>query len=81
MKKRKDGEIKSNKMHELFTNVLSKRDLSRAGDLFSVPDSEIVNDISDVVSEDTDSDKPTQPPTQSPTQPTTQPTHTNRFTI
>lgn len=37
-------------MHELFTKVLSKRDLSRAGDLFSVPDSEIVNDISEVVS-------------------------------
>lgn len=36
-------------MHELFTKVLSKRDLSRAGDLFSVPDNEIVNDIIDVV--------------------------------
>lgn len=36
-------------MHDLFTKVLSKRDLSRAGDLFSVPDSEIVNDISEVV--------------------------------
>ncbi|XP_067644186.1 protein melted [Eurosta solidaginis] len=38
-------------MHELFTKVLSKRDLSRAGDLFSVPDSEIVNDISEVLSD------------------------------
>lgn len=37
-------------MHELFTKVLSKRDLSRAGDLFSVPDNDIVNDITDVVS-------------------------------
>ncbi|XP_053955862.1 protein melted isoform X3 [Anastrepha ludens] len=38
-------------MHELFTKVLSKRDLSRAGDLFSVPDSDIVNDISEVLSD------------------------------
>lgn len=37
-------------MHELFTKVLAKRDLSRAGDLFSVPDAEIVNDITEVVS-------------------------------
>ncbi|XP_059216163.1 protein melted isoform X2 [Stomoxys calcitrans] len=38
-------------MHELFTKVLSKRDLSRAGDLFSVPDNDIVNDITDVLSD------------------------------
>ncbi|XP_061397050.1 protein melted [Musca vetustissima] len=38
-------------MHELFTKVLSKRDLSRAGDLFSVPDNDIVNDIIDVLSD------------------------------
>lgn len=38
-------------MHELFTKVLSKRDLSRAGDLFTVSDSEIVNDLTEVVSE------------------------------
>lgn len=37
------------KMHELFTKVLSKRDLSRAGDLFSVADSEIVNGLTEVV--------------------------------
>lgn len=37
-------------MHDLFTNVLSKRDLSRAGDLFHVSDSEIVNDLNEVVS-------------------------------
>lgn len=37
-------------MHELFTKVLAKRDLSRAGDLFSVPDADIVNDITEVVS-------------------------------
>lgn len=39
-------------MHELFTKVLSKRDLSRAGDLFSVADYEIVNDLTQVVSLD-----------------------------
>lgn len=38
------------KMHDLFTTVLSKRDLSRAGELFSVADVEIVNDLSEVVS-------------------------------
>ncbi|XP_055627442.1 protein melted [Toxorhynchites rutilus septentrionalis] len=38
-------------MHDLFTTVLSKRDLSRAGELFSVADSEIVNDLSDVLKE------------------------------
>lgn len=37
-------------MHELFTKVLSKRDLSRAGDLFSVSDSEIVENLTEVVS-------------------------------
>lgn len=37
-------------MHELFTKVLSKRDLSRAGDLFSVSDSEIVEYLTEVVS-------------------------------
>lgn len=37
-------------MHELFTKVLSKRDLSRAGDLFSVSDSEIVEYLTQVVS-------------------------------
>ncbi|TDG52604.1 hypothetical protein AWZ03_000837 [Drosophila navojoa] len=38
-------------MHELFTKVLAKRDLSRAGDLFSVPDADIVNDITEVLCE------------------------------
>lgn len=37
-------------MHELFKRVLNERDLSRAGDLFSIPDYEVVNDLSDVVS-------------------------------
>lgn len=36
-------------MHELFARVLSKRDLSRAGDLFQIPDSEIVGDLTEVV--------------------------------
>lgn len=40
------------KMHELFMQVLKNRDLSRAGDLFSVPDSVIVNDLTNVVSTD-----------------------------
>lgn len=38
-------------MHYLFTKVLSRRDLSRAGDLFSVADSEIVDDLTDVLAE------------------------------
>ncbi|XP_050717947.1 protein melted-like isoform X2 [Eriocheir sinensis] len=36
-------------MHELFTQVLSHKDLSKAGDLFNVPDHVIVNDLTDVV--------------------------------
>ena len=36
-------------MHELFARVLSRRDLSRAGDLFAVPDAEIVNDLSEAL--------------------------------
>lgn len=36
-------------MHELFTQVLSKKDLSKAGDLFSVADAEIVSDLTEVV--------------------------------
>lgn len=38
------------KMHELFMQVLKNRDLSRAGDLFSVADADIVNDLTQVVS-------------------------------
>lgn len=38
-------------MHELFMQVLKNRDLSRAGDLFSVPDSVIVNDLTNVIKE------------------------------
>lgn len=36
-------------MHELFAVVLGRRDLSRAGDLFSVPDASIVDDLTQVV--------------------------------
>jgi hypothetical protein len=39
------------KMHELFMQVLKNRDLSRAGDLFSVPDAVIVNDLTNVLKE------------------------------
>ncbi|GLV34207.1 melted [Carabus blaptoides fortunei] len=38
-------------MHELFTQVLGNRDLSRAGDLFSVSDTAIVNDLTQVLTE------------------------------
>uniref|UniRef100_A0A1B0CX98 Putative ph domain protein melted n=1 Tax=Lutzomyia longipalpis TaxID=7200 RepID=A0A1B0CX98_LUTLO len=38
-------------MHELFAKVLTKRDLSRAGDLFSVADVDIVNDLTDVLTQ------------------------------
>lgn len=38
-------------MHDLFTKVLSHRDLSRAGDLFTVADSEIVTDLTEVLKE------------------------------
>lgn len=38
-------------MHDLFTKVLSRRDLSRAGDLFSVADAEIVNGLTEVLAE------------------------------
>ncbi|XP_058059669.1 protein melted [Anopheles bellator] len=38
-------------MHELFTTVLSKRDLSRAGELFSIADYEIVSDLTEVLQE------------------------------
>uniref|UniRef100_A0A3B3BF74 Uncharacterized protein n=1 Tax=Oryzias melastigma TaxID=30732 RepID=A0A3B3BF74_ORYME len=33
-------------MHQLFSQVLSQRDLSRAGDLFSLEDSEIEDFLS-----------------------------------
>ncbi|XP_076320377.1 protein melted-like isoform X3 [Tachypleus tridentatus] len=36
-------------MHELFAQVLNNRDLSRAGDLFSLDDQSIVDDLSEVL--------------------------------
>ncbi|XP_006818174.2 ventricular zone-expressed PH domain-containing protein 1-like [Saccoglossus kowalevskii] len=36
-------------MHLLFAQVLAQRDLSRAGDLFSIDDKEIVDDLSEVL--------------------------------
>ncbi|XP_015906317.1 protein melted [Parasteatoda tepidariorum] len=37
-------------MHELLAQVLTNRDLSRAGDLFSIDDKNLVTDISEVLS-------------------------------
>ena len=34
-------------MHKLFARILSQRDLSHAGDLFSVADADIVDDLSE----------------------------------
>ncbi|XP_070560670.1 ventricular zone-expressed PH domain-containing protein 1-like isoform X2 [Ptychodera flava] len=36
-------------MHTLFMQVLTQRDLARAGDLFSIEDKDIVDDLSDVL--------------------------------
>ncbi|XP_022085583.1 ventricular zone-expressed PH domain-containing protein 1-like isoform X2 [Acanthaster planci] len=36
-------------MHKLFALILSQRDLSRAGDLFSIPDADIVDDLSEAL--------------------------------
>ena len=36
-------------MHELFYQVLNRRDLSKAGDLFSLEDCDIANDLSEVL--------------------------------
>ncbi|XP_038061667.1 ventricular zone-expressed PH domain-containing protein homolog 1-like [Patiria miniata] len=36
-------------MHQLFARILSQRDLSRAGDLFSIPDCDIVDDLSEAL--------------------------------
>ncbi|XP_053205519.1 protein melted-like isoform X2 [Panonychus citri] len=38
-------------MHQLFVEVLTKRDLSRAGDLFSIEDKSIVPDLSVLINE------------------------------
>ena len=36
-------------MQELFAQVLNQKDLSKAGDLFSVEDKDIENDLSEVI--------------------------------
>lgn len=36
-------------MHQLFVEVLNKRDLSKAGDLFSIDDKSIVSDLSELI--------------------------------
>ncbi len=36
-------------MHELFYQVLNRRDLSKAGDLFSIEDNDIEKDLSEVL--------------------------------
>ncbi len=41
--------IFSIKMHELFAEVLNSRDLSKAGDLFSLADKDIEADLSEVL--------------------------------
>ncbi|CAH2074646.1 unnamed protein product, partial [Iphiclides podalirius] len=41
-------------MHELLKHVLNERDLTRAGDLFAIPDSEIVDDINEVLKQITE---------------------------
>ena len=41
--------VVDSKMHELFAQVLSDKDLSKAGDLFSLEDRDIEGDLSDVL--------------------------------
>ena len=36
-------------MHDLFAQVLNEKDLSKAGDLFSLEDKDIENDLSEVL--------------------------------
>lgn len=38
-------------MHQLFVEVLTKRDLSRAGELFLIDDKNIVTDLSVLINE------------------------------
>lgn len=40
-------------MHELLKHVLTERDLTRAGDIFAIPDSDIVDDLNEIVSRET----------------------------
>ncbi|XP_049866715.1 protein melted [Pectinophora gossypiella] len=41
-------------MHELLKHVLTERDLTRAGDLFAIPDADIVDDLNDVLKQITE---------------------------
>ncbi|KAJ0180288.1 hypothetical protein K1T71_003692 [Dendrolimus kikuchii] len=41
-------------MHELLKHVLTERDLTRAGDIFAIPDSEIVEDLNEVLKQITE---------------------------
>ncbi|XP_039746924.1 protein melted isoform X2 [Pararge aegeria] len=41
-------------MHELLKHVLTERDLTRAGDIFAIPDSDIVDDLNEVLKQITD---------------------------
>ncbi|CAK1552624.1 unnamed protein product [Leptosia nina] len=41
-------------MHELLKHVLTERDLTRAGDIFAIPDCDIVNDINEVLKQITE---------------------------
>ncbi|XP_028178098.1 protein melted-like [Ostrinia furnacalis] len=41
-------------MHELLKHVLNERDLTRAGDIFAIPDSEIVDDLNEVLKQITE---------------------------
>jgi hypothetical protein len=36
-------------MHELFSTVLTRKDLSKAGELFSLEDNDIKNDLTEVL--------------------------------
>lgn len=41
--------VRAGTMHDLLKHVLTERDLTRAGDIFAIPDSEIVDDLNEVV--------------------------------
>ncbi|KAF9416453.1 hypothetical protein HW555_006214 [Spodoptera exigua] len=41
-------------MHELLKHVLTERDLTRAGDIFAIPDADIVDDLNEVLKQITD---------------------------
>ncbi|KAJ8725404.1 hypothetical protein PYW08_003587 [Mythimna loreyi] len=41
-------------MHELLKHVLTERDLTRAGDIFAIPDADIVDDLNEVLKQVTE---------------------------